>query len=35
MGDENNGNQGLFKANLLTGEVAFQYMLDEDHVVSK
>ena len=34
MGDENNGNQGLFKANLLTGEVAFQYMLDEDHVVS-
>lgn len=35
MGDENNGNQGLFKANLLTGDVAFQYMLDEDHVVSK
>ncbi|RRK09456.1 hypothetical protein D1831_12515 [Lactiplantibacillus garii] len=35
MGDENNGNQGLFKANLLTGEVEFQYMLDEDHVVSK
>ena len=35
MGDENNGNQGLFKANLLTGEVAFQYMLDEDHVVTK
>lgn len=34
MGDENNGNQGLFKANLLTGEVTFQYMLDEDHIVS-
>lgn len=35
MGDENNGNQGLFKIDLLTGKIAFQYMLDEDHVVSK
>ncbi|MFB9768776.1 hypothetical protein [Lactiplantibacillus modestisalitolerans] len=35
MGDESNGTQGLFKANLLTETIEFQYMLDEDHVVSK
>ncbi|WHQ55080.1 hypothetical protein M1857_04130 [Lactiplantibacillus plantarum] len=34
MGDENSRNQGLFKINLLSGEIAFQYMLDENHAVS-
>ena len=34
MGDENNGNQGTFKTNILAGEVALQYMLDEDHMVN-
>lgn len=34
MGDDNNHNQGLFKIDLLSGEIAFQYMLDENHAVS-
>ena len=31
MGDENDSNQGLFKADLLSGTIEFQYMLDENH----
>ena len=33
MADENNGTQGLFKADLLAGTIEFQYMLDENHAV--
>ena len=35
MADENNGTQGLFKADLLSGTIKFQYMLDENHAVAK
>mgnify|MGYP003361740833 FL=1 len=35
MADENNGTQGLFKADLLSGTIEFQYMLDENHAVAK
>ncbi|AYJ39781.1 MULTISPECIES: hypothetical protein [Lactiplantibacillus] len=34
MSDENNSNQGLFKIDLLSGDIVFQYMLDENHAVS-
>lgn len=32
---DENGTQGLFKAGLLAGTVEFQYMLDENHAVTK
>jgi len=35
MADENNGTQGLFKADLLSGSIEFQYMLDENHAVAE
>ncbi len=35
MADENNGTQGLFKADLLAETIEFQYMLDENHEVAK
>ncbi|BDZ32026.1 hypothetical protein RA086_12350 [Lactiplantibacillus sp. WILCCON 0030] len=35
MSDENNGTQGLFKADLVSGTIEFQYMLDKNHAVAK
>ncbi|WP_048000762.1 hypothetical protein [Lactiplantibacillus herbarum] len=35
MADENNGTQGLFKADLLAGTIEFQYMVDENHTVAE
>jgi len=35
MADENNGTQGLFKANLLNDSIEFQYMVDENHTVAE
>ncbi|WP_082137369.1 hypothetical protein, partial [Lactiplantibacillus herbarum] len=35
MADESNGTQGLFKADLLSGSIEFQYMVDENHTVAE